>query len=221
MYAAGGGAIFVLTGVFDSSADVGERVVVGIVAGVLEAFGMRAALVGLSLAPWTITVRDVLATYKLPRGDVLGLAVERVARGRFQRLVVVCADGRIIPANWTIARASNANWVARASYLAQGFGPTQAEVSATLAEHDRLAADGPIPLATRDPGLTPQTVGPAEDGPQSSLARLGDRFRCRSVRAARCRRRGHDARPASRGSGRSRRVRPSPATITSRPACSC
>jgi membrane protease YdiL (CAAX protease family) len=98
---------------------------------------------------------------------VLGLAVERVARGNCQRLVVVCADGRTIPASWTIARPANTEWVSRAAYLAQGFGATQGQVASTLAAHDRLAADGSIPLATREPGLTPQTVSPAEPGPQS------------------------------------------------------
>jgi membrane protease YdiL (CAAX protease family) len=122
--------------------------------------------VGLFLDPWTTTLREVLGTCRIQRADVLGLAVERIARDKLQRLVVVCSDGRTIPAAWTVAGARNANWVAKAAYLAQGFGPTQMQVGPMLAEHDRLAAEGSIPLATRDPGLTPSTVSPAEDGPQ-------------------------------------------------------
>jgi membrane protease YdiL (CAAX protease family) len=72
----------------------------------------------------------------------------------------------VVPASWTIARPRNHEWVTRAVYLAHGFGETQARVASTLAARHRLAADGSIPLATRDPGLTPQTVSPAEDGPQ-------------------------------------------------------
>jgi membrane protease YdiL (CAAX protease family) len=145
----------------------GERAVLAVITVVLVACLVRLLRTGLTLDPWSTTVRDVLATYRLPRADVLGLAVERVARGNYQRLVVVCSDGRVVPASWTIARSSNQEWVTRAAYLAQGFGATQAQVASTLAERDRLAADGSIPLATRDPGLTPQTVSPAEPGPQS------------------------------------------------------
>jgi membrane protease YdiL (CAAX protease family) len=164
--AAAFGVLFTLPGVFDTDADVGVRVVVGIAGVVLLGFIGRLLRVGLVLDPWTTTVREILGTYKLQRNEVLGLAVERIARDRFQRLVVVCADGRTVPAAWTIAGANNAGWVARSAYLAQGFEPTQGRVAATLAEHGRLAADGSIPLATRDPGLTPQTVSPAADGPQ-------------------------------------------------------
>jgi membrane protease YdiL (CAAX protease family) len=149
--------------------DVSRGAVVAIslaVLAVLVALLARLLMVGLTLDPWRTTVREMFASYKLPRAEVLGLAVERVARGQYQRLVVVCVDGRTIPASWTIARARNVHWVSRAAYLAQGFGPTQAQVASTLAERNRLAADGSIPLATRDPGLTPQTVSAAEDGPQ-------------------------------------------------------
>ncbi|HVV75774.1 MAG TPA: type II CAAX endopeptidase family protein [Mycobacteriales bacterium] len=161
------GALIAFAGLFPSAADAGTRAVTAVVLVVLVAVVVRAVRVGVVLDPWTTTVRDILATYQVPRADVLGLAVERVARGRFQRLVVVCYDGRTIPASWTIARSSDVQWVARAAYLAHGFGPTQVQVAATLAEHDRLAADGSIPLATRDPGLTPQTVRPIEPGSQA------------------------------------------------------
>ncbi|HWC33397.1 MAG TPA: type II CAAX endopeptidase family protein [Mycobacteriales bacterium] len=158
------GALAGLAGLFEGGA--GGRAISGVVLVLLTGLVVRATSVGLTLDPWTTTVRDVLASYRLPRDEVLGLAVERVARGSFQRIVVVCTDGRTVPASWAVARATNTNWVVRAAQLAQGFGPTQSQVAAVLADRDRLAADGSIPLATRDPGLTPQTVSPAAAGPQ-------------------------------------------------------
>ncbi len=161
------GVVIFGLGELASGVDGGTRAILGVVTAVLLALVLRVVRTGLVLDPWTTTVRDVLATYKLPRAEVLGLAVERVARESFQRLIVVCADGRTVAASWTIARPANVGWVTRAAYLAQGFGETQSQVASTLAAHNRLAADGSIPLATRDPGLTPQTVSPAEPGPQS------------------------------------------------------
>jgi hypothetical protein len=158
------GMLFTLPGIFISSIDPGARAVEGVAGVLLAALLVRVLFTGLRLDPMFTTVRDVLATYRLERPDVLGLAVERVARGRFQRLVVVCLDGRVVPASWTIVKADNAQWVARAAYVAQGFGETQTRVAATLEAHGRLEADGPLPLATRDPGLTPQTVSPVADG---------------------------------------------------------
>ncbi|HVS67244.1 MAG TPA: CPBP family intramembrane glutamic endopeptidase [Mycobacteriales bacterium] len=160
------GVLIGLSAIPDQNGPAGGRAIVGVAGAVCLALLIRVSMVGLTLDPWTTTVRDVLGTYKLPRADVSGLAVERVARGRFQRLVVVCADGRVIPASWTVAGSGNGSWVAKAAYLAQGFGPTQSQVTPTLEARDRLAADGSIPLATRDPGLTPQTVSPATDGPE-------------------------------------------------------
>jgi hypothetical protein len=161
---AGVGLLITAPGVFISSIDGGARAVEAVIAVALIALLSRIFLVGLRLDPLTTTVRDVLSTYRLDRADVLGLAVERVARGRYQRAIVVCADGRTIPASWTIAGANDGAWVARVALLAYGFGETQQRVAAKLHEHGRLATDGPVPLATRDPGLTPQTVLPVADG---------------------------------------------------------
>lgn len=161
------GVVIFGLGELASGVDGGTRAILGVVTAVLIALVVRVVRTGLVLDAWTTTVHDVLASYKLPRAEVLGLAVERVARGHFERLIVVCADGRTVPASWTIARPSSTEWVTRAAYLAQGFGDTQSQVAPTLAAHDRLAAEGSIPLATRDPGLTPQTVSPAEAGPQT------------------------------------------------------
>jgi membrane protease YdiL (CAAX protease family) len=161
------GELLFVPGIFDRELDGATRAIVGVAAVVLVGLFLRTLRVGLVLDPWNTTVNDVLAHHRIPRAQVLGLAVERVARGQFQRLVVVCTDGRIIPASWTFARSADAAWVTRAAHLAQGFGPTQGAVAAKLAEHDRLAADGSIPLATRDPGLTPQTVAVVAAGPQS------------------------------------------------------
>lgn len=161
---AGVGLLITGPGVFISSIDGGARAVEAVVAVALIGLISRVFFVGLRLDPLTTTVRDVLWTYRLDRADVLGLAVERIARGRYQRVIVVCTDGRTIPASWTIAGASDGSWVARIAQLAYGFGETQHRVAATLDEHHRLAADGPVPLATSDPGLTPQTVSPVEEG---------------------------------------------------------
>ncbi|HEX3707782.1 MAG TPA: type II CAAX endopeptidase family protein [Mycobacteriales bacterium] len=158
------GALGAIPGVVDPNNDPGGRAIEGVIAALLIAALIRVPQTGLSLDPWKITVRDVLTTYRLERTEVLGLAVERVAHGRFQRLIVVTVDGRTIPASWTIAGAANAEWVTHAAYLAQGFGVTQAGVAEALKAHGRFAADGPLPLATRDPGLTPQTVSPVGEG---------------------------------------------------------
>ncbi|HVW79956.1 MAG TPA: CPBP family intramembrane glutamic endopeptidase [Mycobacteriales bacterium] len=149
---------------FVSGTDGGTRAVAAIVAVALAALFCRIFLVGLRLEPTQATVRDILSTYRLDRVDVLGLAIEPVARGRYQRVIVVCADGRTIPASWTIAGASDSEWIGRIRHLAQGFGQTQTNVAAALSDRDRLAAGGLLPLATRDPGLTPQTVSPVADG---------------------------------------------------------
>jgi hypothetical protein len=149
---------------FLSDTDGGTRAISIVAAVALIAVLSRIFLVGLRLEPNRTSVRDLLSTHRIARGDVLGLAVERVARGRYQRVVVVCTDGRLIPASWTIAGATNAGWVARVGHLAYGFGETQQQVAAKLAEHDRLAAEGPLPLANRDPGLTPATVSPVAEG---------------------------------------------------------
>jgi membrane protease YdiL (CAAX protease family) len=165
------GLLVTVPAVFVPDVDASNRAIAAVVAALLVALLVRVLMAGLILEPNQMTVRDVLATHRMPRAEVLGLAVERVARGRLQRLVVVCADGRVIPAGWTVARALDGTWVGHAAYLAQGFGVTQTSVAPTLAEHDRFAADGPLPLATRDPGLTPQTVSPAMPGPQSRWLR--------------------------------------------------
>jgi hypothetical protein len=158
------GLLITLPGIFLKSTAAGARAIESVAAVLLAGMFVRVLMTGLRLDPLTTTVRDVLATSRLSRDDVLGLAVERVGLGRFQRLVVVCADGRVIPASWTVTGANNGVWVANAAYVAQGFGETQQRVAATLSAHGRLAADGPLPLATRDPGLTARTVSPVANG---------------------------------------------------------
>jgi hypothetical protein len=160
----GVGLLLTVPAVFIGGVDSGARAVEAVVAVALIGVTSRIFLVGLRLDPLSTTVRDVLSTYRIDRADVLGLAVERVARGRYQRVTVVCTDGRTIPASWTIAGADNGVWVARVAQLAYGFGETQQQVAAKLSEHDRLAAEGLVPLAARDPGLTPRTVSQVEEG---------------------------------------------------------
>jgi membrane protease YdiL (CAAX protease family) len=108
-----------------------------------------------------------LWTQRLSRGEVLGLAVEPILRGRLRRIVVVCSDGRVIPASWTLSRPANDVWLGRVAWAAQGFGATQSGVEATLASGDRLQSPGLPPTATRDPGLTAKTVSSVIAGAQS------------------------------------------------------
>lgn len=162
--ASGFGVLIAVGGSVGSQVDASARAIGVVSAVALTALLVRVLFTGLTFEPWTTTVRDVLGTYRLERADVVGLAVERIARRRYQRMVVVCTDGRVIPASWTIAAVNNGEWVAHAAHVAQGFGETQAKVAETLQAHGRLEAEGQLPLATRDPGLTPETVRPVEDG---------------------------------------------------------
>ncbi len=162
---AGVGLLLTVPTIVVSGVDGGARAVAAVAAVALTGLLGRIFFVGLRLDPTKMTVYEVLSTHRFERADVLGLAVERVARGRWQRIVLVCADGRIVPASWTIAGVRDDAWVARAVPLGYGFGETQQRVAATLAEQNRLAAEAGLPLATRDPGLTPATVSPVADGP--------------------------------------------------------
>jgi membrane protease YdiL (CAAX protease family) len=128
----------------------------------------RTARTGLRLDPRFVTVRGLTTGERLARADVAGLAVQRVLRGRLQRVVVVATDGRVVPAVWTVASANDPDWTRRMSWAAAGFGPTQPLVSGALSVADRLvpplpghpAAPTPLPVATPEPGLTPDTVSP-------------------------------------------------------------
>jgi membrane protease YdiL (CAAX protease family) len=120
----------------------------------------RTATTGLRLEPMTMTVRGLTTTDRLSRAEVLGLAIQPIARGRFRRIAVVCADGRVVPAVWTVGARSNIGWEFRASGAASGFGSTQLQVADTLASHGRLAGVGQLPLVTTEPELSPATVSP-------------------------------------------------------------
>jgi hypothetical protein len=122
----------------------------------------RISQTGLRLEPAAITIRGLTTTDQLTRDEVLGLAIQPVARGRLNRVVVVCADGRVLPAVWTAARANNPEWDRRAAWLAHGFGPTQPMVTDTLLDARRLAGTEALPLVTPDPILSPQTVSPLD-----------------------------------------------------------
>jgi membrane protease YdiL (CAAX protease family) len=161
------GVLFTIPGVIFATGDAGPRVVAAIVGVALVGLAIRAANAGLQLHPYEIVVNEALWSQRLSRAEVLGLAVEPILHGRFRRIVVVCADGRTIPASWTLSRPSNQIWLGRVAWAAQGFGSSQNEVDGALASRDRLQAPGLPPFATRDPGLTPKTVSAVVAGPQS------------------------------------------------------
>jgi hypothetical protein len=159
--AAGAFALFALAGIA-APGPGGGRAVLAVIGAGLTLGAVRIGMAGLRLEAEQTTIRGLVSTERLARADVLGLAIQPVWR-RFQRIAVVCTDGRVIPATWTIAGRSDTEWQRRAVWAASGFGPTQVEVSAKLADVARLVDAQPFPVASPDPGLTPQTVSPAGD----------------------------------------------------------
>jgi membrane protease YdiL (CAAX protease family) len=145
----------------------GNRAVAGVVGLVGLAICVRLTQAGLRLDPYDITIRGLTTTVRLKRVEVLGLAAQPVAGGRWRRLAVVCSDGRVVPAVWTIGGALDATWERDGAWAAYGFGATQAEVAPTLARSRRLAGTGALPVATPDPGLTPETVSPVDPVPKA------------------------------------------------------
>jgi hypothetical protein len=123
---------------------------------------VRIAQSGLRLDPLTVTVRGFTTTDRLTRAEVLGLAAQPVVGGRFRRLAVVCADGRVVPAVWTVGRATDAEWGKRAAWAAYGFGSTQVQVPETLSGIGRLVGTEMLPVVTPAPELSPATVSPVE-----------------------------------------------------------
>jgi hypothetical protein len=163
-----------LVDVFNTAISVPAGARVGFAAAGLVAVGLivRLLQVGLILEPNQMIVRDLFSTTRVARNDVLGLAVSPVCRGWFRRALLVCADGRVIPATWTVAGVGNLGWDARMTALASGFGPTQAEVPGALEKVGRLDVErrGPssmLALATREPILSPETVSPVSS-PESA-----------------------------------------------------
>ena len=71
----------------------GGRAVAGLIGVAGLVVCLRLALAGLRLEPYTVTVRGLTTTDRIPRADVLGLAIQPAAWGRLRRLAVVCADG--------------------------------------------------------------------------------------------------------------------------------
>lgn len=154
-------AAFVLLGTAASQPG-GARAVEVVVGVALAAGSARLARCELRLEPHLVVVRNVLSTEEFGRADVLGLAVQPVGRGRFRRAAVVCTDGRVVAAPWTIGRRNDSAWLSRVAWAAYGFGPTQNDVAPQLHERDRLLRVDQLPVASPDPGLTPATVSPIE-----------------------------------------------------------
>jgi hypothetical protein len=157
-------------GAIGGSGPAGSRAVAAVIGVGLIVGAVRIARCGLRLEPYDVTVQGLTSTDRFSRAEVLGLATQPVGLGRFRRLVVVCADGRVVPAVWTVGRTDDQEWLNRAVAAAYGFGPTQPEVAEKLRATGRLAAAGPMPEAARpmpeampDPGLTPATVAPVDD----------------------------------------------------------
>lgn len=138
------------------------RAVIAVIGAFVAAGTVRIGVAGLSLQPDEITIRDLLATYRFRRVEVLGLAIQPAWFG-FRRVAVVCADGRVVAASWTIAGSNDLEWTRRIKWAAAGFGPTQTQVAPKLHAIGRLAADQPMPVASPDPDLTPDTVSPIND----------------------------------------------------------
>jgi membrane protease YdiL (CAAX protease family) len=160
-------AVVTLPATVITSISPGARAIEGAVGLASVALAIRLARVGLALEAHQVVVREVLSTDRLPRAEVLGLAVEPILSGRLRRLVVVATDGRVIASSWTASRPTDDAWLSQAGWAAQGFGPTQPMVEPTLAAHHRLAVGGAVPVASREPGLTPATVSHPSDGPAS------------------------------------------------------
>jgi membrane protease YdiL (CAAX protease family) len=148
-----------------------NRAILGVVGVTLIAICVRLTQTGLLLEANAVTIRGLTTTDRLTRAEVLGLAFQPIARGRLRRIAVVCADGRVVPAVWTVGSGTDLAWANKAAWAAYGFGPTQAEVAPTLTRHNRLAtALDALPVASPDPGLTPDTVSPVDpDHPQRWL----------------------------------------------------
>jgi membrane protease YdiL (CAAX protease family) len=159
---AGVAALSGLLGTGAQGATASGRAISGVVGLVALAVALRLTTVGLRLDPGLVTIRGLTTTDRIQRVDVQGLAQQPVGCHRFTRLAVVTVDGRVIPAVWTIARASDDGWVRRGAWAAYGFGPTQPQVASVLNGVGRLAATDVLPTATPDPGLTPETVSPLD-----------------------------------------------------------
>jgi membrane protease YdiL (CAAX protease family) len=155
-------ALFGLAGTADSKGAASARAIAGVVGLVALIACVRVSQAGLRLEPHDITIRGLTTTDRLTRAEVLGIAMQPMLWGRCRRLVVVCADGRAVPAVWTITTEGDEAWVRNGAWAAGGFGPTQADVAPTLARVGRLDGTAVLPIATPDPGLTPETVLPVE-----------------------------------------------------------
>jgi uncharacterized protein len=140
----------------------GGRAVAGLIGVALLAVCIRLPQVGLRLDSNLVTITGLTTTDRLPRSEVLGLAIQPTFGGRLRRLAVVCSDGRVLSAVWTIGTAGDGEWARQGAWAAYGFGPTQPDVASTLTRLGRLSSIEVLPVVTPDPGLTPATVSPVD-----------------------------------------------------------
>lgn len=153
-------ALVGLGGAAQSTATGSGRAISGLVGVAALAVCLRLTQAGLRLEPNRITIRALTTTEHFTRAEVLGLAVQPDFGGRLRRLALICADGRVVPATWTVAVDGNAGWMGQAAWAASGFGPTQPSVASALERIGRLAGMEALPIVSAEPGLTPTTVSP-------------------------------------------------------------
>jgi Type II CAAX prenyl endopeptidase Rce1-like len=156
------GFVFLLAAAVPDDRSASNDALVAVIGLAMALVCLRVARAGLQLESQRITVRGLSTTQTLTRAEVAGLAVQRFARDKLMRLAVVGTDGTVVPVVWSVTRATNQPWLAKAVYAASGFGVTQEQVTADLDGAGRLAGQESLPVATADPGLTPATVEAAD-----------------------------------------------------------
>lgn len=167
-------AAFFAFGIAAPDADARARVIVAAIAVGLAFIAVRAFRAGISVSADAVVVRSVFWSRRVVARDVAGLAIEPVLRRRRASLALVTRSGDVVAtafASWRMATSELQEGVVRATRDLTRVLPAD-EVAPALEAADRLehaaaftvvVDDGryvAVPAATRDPGLTPQTVQP-------------------------------------------------------------
>ena len=132
----------------------------------------RATVGGLTVRSDRVVIRSFFWSRKLAASEVAGLAIEPVLRRRFARFDVVTVAGEAVPvvlAAWRMRTPVLQSNTVRAGAAVAGIaggGTTVADVMPGRVEHSAafisILSDGSmvaVPALTRDPGLSPATVG--------------------------------------------------------------